>query len=72
VSLGFLSRDDLRQLTGAARQSGQCDWLRSEGIPFKLSRKDELLVTWKHVHLWIEGRHAPLSYAEPDFSSLGG
>lgn len=66
---GFLSREALRQLTDCARQAGQEEWLRAEGIPFKLSRKGELVVCWKHVHEWIEGRPA-VQFAEPDFSSL--
>jgi hypothetical protein len=68
--VSFLAKEDLRQLTGAARQPGQVAWLRAEGIPFKVSRRDELLVTWKHVHAWIEGRHAPLSSVAPDLSGV--
>ena len=67
---GFLDRDQLRQLTDCARRSGQEAWLRSEGVPFKLSRKGDLLVCWVHVHAWMEGR-PPVSFVEPDFSSLG-
>jgi hypothetical protein len=65
---GFLDRDQLRTLTNTNRRAVQEAWLRSEGIPFKISRKDELLVCWKHVHSWIEGRHQPVASRAPNLS----
>lgn len=53
---GFLSKPDLRQLTGAATRTGQTAWLEREGIPWKPNGKDEVLVTWGHVNAWMEGR----------------
>lgn len=60
-STGFLSKTDLRQLTGAAVQARQIDWLRREGVPFRPNGKDELIVAWTHVHAWLEGRARPVS-----------
>jgi hypothetical protein len=67
---GFLSSDDLRTLTNCARQPAQEEWLRAEGIRYKLSRKGELLVCWKHVHDWIDGRPAVATSVAPDLSRV--
>lgn len=56
ASQGFLTKPELRRLTGAATRAGQVAWLEREGIPFKPNGKDELLVTWGHVNAWLEGR----------------
>lgn len=56
---GFLSREDVRRLTGAARASGQEAWLRSQSIPCK-RRDSEVLVLWTHVEAWIEDRQTPV------------
>lgn len=66
---GFLDRDALRQLTGAAHRSKQVTWLHAEGIPFKINGKDELIVAWVHVHAWLEGK-PPVSFVEPDLSGV--
>lgn len=52
---GFLDRDDLRRLTGAARANAQAAWLKAEGIPFK-REGSRVIVVWLHVHAWLEGR----------------
>lgn len=67
---GFLGKEDLRQLTGAARRAQQIAKLREKGIPFTLEG-DAIVVMWVHVQAYQEGRPT-VSYAEPDFSSLGG
>lgn len=69
TAAGFLDKDDLRQLTGAAQRRGQVAWLQEHGVPFKCSGKDQLLVAWKHVHAWLEGR-PPVSFVEPDLSGV--
>jgi hypothetical protein len=66
---GFLDHDDLRQLTGAARRAGQRACLQAEGIPFRTSGRDQLLVAWVHVHAWLEGK-PPVSFVEPDLSNV--
>jgi hypothetical protein len=71
MSANLLDAAELKRVSGAGLRSGQIAWLREEGIPFKINRKDELVVCWRHVHAWIEGRPAVRS-SEPDFSSLGG
>ena len=69
TAAGFLDRDALRQLTGAAQRRAQVAWLQEHGVPFKPNGKDELLVAWKHVHAWLEGR-PPVSFVEPDLSGV--
>jgi hypothetical protein len=51
----FLSKDELHQLTGAARASAQAAWLKSEGIPHQL-RDKRVIVCRVHVRAWAEGR----------------
>lgn len=51
---GFLSREDVRLLTGAVHASRQEAWLKAEGIPAK-RRDSDLIVMWVHVQAWIEG-----------------
>lgn len=49
---GFLDDDDLRLLTGRGQKSRQIQWLRSEGIPFRVNATGHPVVTWAAV----EGR----------------
>lgn len=49
---GFLDDGELRKLTGRAYKSRQIEWLRSEGIPFRVSATGHPVVTWAAV----EGR----------------
>ena len=65
---GFLDKDDLRKMTHAAYLSSQEEWLKAEGIPYKRTGRN-LLVLWAHVRNWVEGRPS-VSLVEPDFSSL--
>ncbi|MBT9467117.1 DUF4224 domain-containing protein [Hydrogenophaga sp.] len=65
---GFLDKDDLHRLTGAARANAQEAWLKAEGIPCK-RQGTGVLVLWTHVHAWVEGRPT-VSFVEPDFTSL--
>lgn len=71
MSGNVLDTAELKRVSGAGTRAGQIEWLKSEGIPYKVNRKDELIVCWKHIHHWIEGK-PPVRFEEPDFSSLGG
>lgn len=52
MTTGFLSPDELRQLTGRKPKSLQIAWLRTEGIPFRVNATGHPVVTWAAV----EGR----------------
>jgi hypothetical protein len=56
----FLSKDELRQLTGAARAGGQAQWLADKGLAH---RRDgtRVIVSRYHVRQWLEGRSSPAS-----------
>jgi hypothetical protein len=69
MSANLLDAAELKRVSGAGLRSGQIAWLREEGIPFKINRKDELVVSWKHIHEWIEGRPS-VRFAEPDLSCV--
>lgn len=57
---GFLDDAALAQLTGWKLKSRQITWLRTEGIPFRVSATGHAVVTWAAV----EGRQAA-AQAEP-------
>jgi hypothetical protein len=55
----YLSPQELHQLTDYARPSGQVEWLRANGIPYKEEVKRgviRLIVSREHVRSWIEGK----------------
>lgn len=61
MSTGFLSDAELRQLTGRARKGRQVEWLRTEGIPFRVNATGHPVVTWAAV----EGRQQQAAEAPP-------
>lgn len=58
MAQGFLHKDDLRRLTGAARANAQEEFLKAQGIPYK-RHGTEVLVLWVHVQGWMEGKSRP-------------
>ena len=42
----FLEEVDLKRLTGRHQKSRQIEWLRSEGIPFRVSATGHPVVLW--------------------------
>jgi hypothetical protein len=59
-STGFLDDAAVRKLTGRAYKSRQIEWLRSEGIPFRVNATGHPVVTWAAV----EGRKEAASAAQ--------
>ncbi|WP_390889487.1 DUF4224 domain-containing protein [Delftia acidovorans] len=55
MSSEYLNTQELHQLTGYARSSGQLEWLRLRGIPFKADGP-RIIVSRLHVQRWIEGK----------------
>ncbi len=51
----YLTSPELHQLTGYARASSQCTWLREKGLPFRQDGK-RLIVSREHIRAWLEGR----------------
>lgn len=51
----FLADDELRRLTGRSWKSLQIEWLRAEGLPFRISATGHPVVT----RAAIEGRPIP-------------
>lgn len=51
----FLSTTELHQLTSYARSDKQAEWLKSNGIPFRVDGK-RVIVSRDHVRGWLEGR----------------
>ena len=51
----FLTDDEVRQLTGRALKSYQTQWLRDQGVPFRISATGHPVV----VRSVIEGRMEP-------------
>ena len=51
-STGFLDDSDMHRLTGRKLKSRQIQWLRAEGIPFRINATGHPVVTWAAV----EGR----------------
>lgn len=51
----YLTPQELHQVTGYARTSGQADWLKANGIPCKLVGA-RLIVSREHVRSWLEGK----------------
>jgi hypothetical protein len=42
----FLNEDQMVKLTGRRRKSRQIEWLKAEGIPFRVSATGHPSVTW--------------------------
>lgn len=64
----ILSEDALRRLTGYARASEQRRVLDEEGIPYKIVRR-QIIVLNSHVTAWMEGR--PMRrHVEPNLSAV--
>lgn len=51
----FLTRAEVRQLTGKAQARLQCAYLDAEGIPYKV-RDGQVLVSRVHVRQWLAGQ----------------
>lgn len=45
----FLEDDDLVRLTGRHQKSRQIEWLRAEGLPFRVSATGHPVVLWSVV-----------------------
>jgi len=46
----FLDDLDLKRLTGRHQKSRQIEWLRAEGIPFRVSATGHPVVLWTAVN----------------------
>ena len=47
--MNFLTDAELQRLTGRSHKSKQIEWLRAEGIPFRVSATGHPVVTWLAV-----------------------
>jgi hypothetical protein len=56
----FLSVDELRDLTGAARATKQAAWLKDQSIPHRLVGR-RVIISREHVRSWLAGRNVPRS-----------
>ena len=45
----FLEDPDLQRLTGRHQKSRQIEWLRTEGIPFRVSATGHPVVLWAAI-----------------------
>lgn len=45
----FLEDPDLKRLTGRHQKSRQIEWLRAEGIPFRVSATGHPVVLWAAI-----------------------
>ena len=45
----FLDDTELQRLTGRSHKSKQIEWLRGDGIPFRVSATGHPVVTWRAV-----------------------
>ena len=45
----FLEDEDLQRLTGRQQKSRQIEWLRAEGIPFRISATGHPAVLWAAI-----------------------
>lgn len=54
----FLSKCELRDLTGTARKDAQERWLAVQGLPHRRDGQ-RLIVSRHHVRLWLERQHVP-------------
>lgn len=52
----FLSPDELVELTGRRRATGQSLWLEEHLIPFQLVDGKRVLVLKSHVENWVVGK----------------
>lgn len=62
----FLSRDELRDLTGVARAAAQGRWLTEKGVPHHVDGR-RVIVSRHHVRLWLEGKHELRQRSEPNW-----
>lgn len=46
---GFLNDEELQQLTGRRMKSRQIEWLRTQGLPFRINATGHPVVTWAAV-----------------------
>ncbi len=54
----FLSKDELRDLTGKARSGDQARWLVAQGVAHRVDGR-RVIVSRFHVRKWLEGKHVP-------------
>jgi hypothetical protein len=50
-----LSVAEVRQLTSYKMPDKQCDWLRSNGVPFRVDHLGRPIVCAAHVEAWVRG-----------------
>jgi hypothetical protein len=52
----FLNKEELRELTGAARAAAQARWLAEKGVAHRRDGS-RVIVSRFHVRQWLEGKH---------------
>lgn len=50
-----LSQSELHQLTDYKTADKQCEWLKKNGVPFRLDHKQRPIVCASHVEAWVTG-----------------
>lgn len=50
-----LSKPELKRITGGRTRAEQIEWLRAEGIPFKVDHTGVIQVLSAHVAQWVQG-----------------
>lgn len=66
----FLSREELRDLTGLVQAAKQATWLRDQCIAHRLVGA-RVIVSREHVRSWLSGRNIPKSNGL-NWAALGG
>lgn len=64
----YLQPNELQDLTGYARATGQARWLKLHGIPHQV-RGRRVIVSREHVRAWLEGRQVVTS-AGPNWAAV--
>lgn len=50
-----LSIPELRELTGYKTADKQCEWLKTNGVPYRLDHRSRPIVCASHVEAWVTG-----------------
>jgi hypothetical protein len=69
----FLSHEEVRELTGYSRPSKQAEWLKREGMYFRIAADGHPKVLLDHVNQILGGLAGQVGKnrpSEPDFSTL--
>lgn len=64
----FLTREELRDLTGAGRAQAQARWLAEKGLPHRVDGR-RVIVSRHHVRQWLAGESLVLS-AGPNWDAV--